>query len=390
MQRKKVWINDGMRAKMIYAGEVIPNGWFLGRCSFSEETKTKISKSRKGKIHVHKGNISKLIIDKDELNLYLAQGFVQGRAPFSAEAKNNIIESRKRFFEKNPHWTNSASYKKGQDAWNKNIPMAESAKEKLSKAKKGTHFDAQTKQHKLEQERITRARHYGSVENSYATANKKKAQTLAKHKENDPDFVKKAQEKRIRTCRERYGVDSTSQVPETQAKRALTNLKKYGVPVATQNDSVKKKIVDSKRENHSFSTSSWENWLYERLLSKFKEEDVIRQYVDNERYPFACDFYIKPLDLFVELNFYWTHGKHRFNKDSEEDNATLAHWRKKQKMRIDSKGKEVKNSFYTAEYVWTVKDPLKVNIAKKNGLNYITIYNKGELYDFVRGLQIKI
>lgn len=389
MKKKKIWINNGVHARLIYTGEPIPDGWFLGRCQFSEETKNRIANSRKGRIHVHKGNISK-VIEKDELNFYLSQGFVQGRAPFAAEAKDNIVKARKRFFEKNPHWTNNTSFVKGQEAWNKNTPMTETAKEKLSKAKKGTHLDAETKQHKLEQEAITRTYHYGSVENSYLVANKKKLQTLAKHKESDPDFLNKIQEKKRRTCLERYGVDSSSQVPEIQAKRMLTNLEKYGVPIASKNDDVKEKIINSKRINHSFSTSSWENWLYERLLTKFKKDDVIRQYVDKNRYPFACDFYIRPLDLFVELNFYWTHGKHRFNKDSEEDRAILAKWREKQKTRINSKGKEEKNSFYTAEYVWTVKDPLKINIAKKNGLNYITIYNKGELYDFVRGLQIKI
>ena len=35
--------------------------------------------------------------------------------------------------------------------------------------------------------------------------------------------------------------------------------------------------------------------------------DVITQYKDD-RYPFACNFYIPSLDLFIECNYHWTYG----------------------------------------------------------------------------------
>ena len=40
---------------------------------------------------------------------------------------------------------------------------------------------------------------------------------------------------------------------------------------------------------------------------KERYPDVITQYKDD-RYPFACDFYIPSLDLFIECNYHWTHG----------------------------------------------------------------------------------
>lgn len=63
----------------------------------------------------------------------------------------------------------------------------------------------------------------------------------------------------------------------------------------------KLKIYKSKKQNNSFNSSSYEENFYSNLLTIFENSDVVRQYKD-ERYPFACDFYIKPLDLFIELN----------------------------------------------------------------------------------------
>ena len=380
---KKVWITNDIQDKLINKDDVIPEGWKRGRKEFSKETKQKISNKRKGKIHIHKDNISKLI-EEQELRYYLEQGFELGRAQYSDEARNNIIVSRKKFFEDNPHWSNSTTWKKGNAAWNKGVPMSEASKEKLSRKRIGTHLSSEAKQQKVKHERETRALNAGSIENSYYIANEKKKQTLKVRKDLDPKFNEKVQEKSKNTCIQKYGCEYAAQSPEVQAKRERTNLEKYGVPIATKSDLIKEKIFDTKRKNNSFSKSQWENLFYVLLLSKFKSEDVIRQYVDKDRYPFNCDFYIKPLDMFIELNFYWTHGPHPFNPNNEEDINLLNYWKSRQAIRINSKGKESKNSFYTAVEVWTVRDVQKITIAKKNNLNYVLIYNKGELYDFIR------
>ena len=77
------------------------------------------------------------------------------------------------------------------------------------------------------------------------------------------------------------------------------------------------------RKNNSYNKSKSEEKIYNLLLTKFNKSDIIRQY-KSDLYPFACDFYIKSLDLYIEYNGHWTHGWYydrclgSFNKDNLE------------------------------------------------------------------------
>lgn len=128
----------------------------------------------------------------------------------------------------------------------------------------------------------------------------------------------------------------------------------------------------TKFKNNSFNTSSPENAFKLYLEEKYGKNDIIPQYSDD-RYPFACDFYIRSLDLFVELNITWTHGGKRFEK-SEEDILLLNHWKEKAKT-----SKYYKNAIYT----WTDLDVRKYNKAIENNLNYLVFYNLQEAYERV-------
>ena len=68
--------------------------------------------------------------------------------------------------------------------------------------------------------------------------------------------------------------------------------------------------------------SKSEDRVYDFLTSKFGKEDIERQYRSNS-YPFSCDFYIKSLDLYIECNFGWTHGKHWFDSNNKDDIAVV-------------------------------------------------------------------
>ena len=97
----------------------------------------------------------------------------------------------------------------------------------------------------------------------------------------------------------------------------------------------------------------------------FSADDICRQYRDEERYPFNCDFYIKSLDLFIELNLHWTHGGRPFDENDDECINKLAIW----------KEKATTSKFYTtAINVWTIRDVKKIMTAINGGLNYISVY----------------
>lgn len=124
---------------------------------------------------------------------------------------------------------------------------------------------------------------------------------------------------------------------------------------------MKSKEYETKKKNNTFNCSSVEEKCF-MLLDYLFKEDVVRQY-QSYLYPFSCDFYIKSLDLYIEINGTWTHNNHPFS-DSEEDRLILNEW----KERSDSD--YYKNAIYTR----TDLDVRKQNYASDNKLNYISLY----------------
>lgn len=99
------------------------------------------------------------------------------------------------------------------------------------------------------------------------------------------------------------------------------------------------------------------------MVSKFGVVNVKRQY-KSEKYPFACDFYIVNKDLYIEINFHWTHGFEPY--DIYKHVEMLNEWVNKSKT----------SDFYkNAINVWTIKDPLKRKTAKDNNLNWIEFFD---------------
>lgn len=160
---------------------------------------------------------------------------------------------------------------------------------------------------------------------------------------------------------------------EVQNKIKATNLSRYGVSSAMKLDAILQKVSDSKRKNNTFSTSKPEEIMYQELCNVFEKSDIYRWYNKDERYPFHVDFYIKSLDLFIELNATWLHGKHWFNPNDKNDIDRLNLYINRVNM-----GKVF---YQTAIDVWTKRDVLKRETAKKNHLNYIVFW-KQDLSDF--------
>lgn len=156
---------------------------------------------------------------------------------------------------------------------------------------------------------------------------------------------------------------------ERREKMRQTMIERYGMPYSYMNDDLMKKSWETKRRNGTFNTSKPELTMKSLLIEVFGEDDVFCQYRDDARYPFACDFYIKSLDLFMELNAHWSHGGHWFDKNNEEDLQKLAEWQ--------SRAKEKGSRYYHAAiHVWTERDLLKKATAEQNNLNYLVFWNQ--------------
>lgn len=130
-----------------------------------------------------------------------------------------------------------------------------------------------------------------------------------------------------------------------------------------------KKAFDTKIRNGSFKKVDTiaEIELYNILLKFFEKDDIVHPYRDEERYPFNCDFYIRSLDLFIELNRFWTHGGRPFDPDDERCKEQLSLWEERAK---------TSQFFKNAIDTWTVRDVKKFSVAKDNKLNYICFYKE--------------
>ena len=255
--------------------------------------------------------------------------------------------------------------------------------------------------------------------NSNETKEAYKKSCIDKYGVDNPMKNKNVVDKGKETCRNKYGVVRASLLKEYQDKVKETNMKRYGVEVPLQNKEINKKwhetcyanfgtysplankeiynkteettykkygvycVFNTKenrekllsektkqkryetlRKNHTFNTSKIEETIYEKLIDLYGKSDILREYKDKDRYPYRCDFYIKSLDLFIEVQGYYTHGKHPYNPNSLEDKILLQKY----------KDKYGENS--QSVTIWTIKDVEKRNKAKENNLKYLEIFHK--------------
>ena len=168
-------------------------------------------------------------------------------------------------------------------------------------------------------------------------------------------------EKAKQTCLERYGVDSYSKTEEYIQKIKQTNIERYGVDCYTKTEEYKIRSYKTKKQNNTFNSSKIEKQFEEYL----KENNInYKTQYKSELYPFFCDFYLPDNDLYLEINAHWTHGGHPFDSTNNEDQLKLEMWKQK------------RTNFYdNAIEIWTKRDVLKRETAKKNNLNYIEVFS---------------
>ena len=162
-------------------------------------------------------------------------------------------------------------------------------------------------------------------------------------------FASDAIKERIRkTNNERYGVDNWK-----QSEAGRQNAKEIFA-----DGTVKAKEIATKKKNGTLNSSRQEERMYDLLKELYPDYTLIREYKE-ERYLFYCDFWIKELDVFIELNLHYTHGSHPYNPESKEDQERLTRY---------------KDYHYIID-VRTVRDPKKLEVAKSNNLRYIAVYD---------------
>ena len=177
-------------------------------------------------------------------------------------------------------------------------------------------------------------------------------------------------EKIKQTNVQKYGVDNPLKNKEIREKIKQTNIQKYGVDNPLKNKEIWKKSQDNRQIS---SKSKLENNFLNYLKLKYESDDIITQYKSKE-YPYYCDFYIKSINLYIEIQGHWTHNDHPFDINNLNDQLIMNKWRTK-----SLSDKYYKNALNT----WTIKDVEKRNTAIQNNLNYLEIFGKTDLNKYI-------
>lgn len=184
-------------------------------------------------------------------------------------------------------------------------------------------------------------------------------------KENSEIYQKISQ-----TCINKFGVDSSLKNKEVREKIKQTNIQKYGVDNPLKNKEIWKKSQDNRQIS---SKSKLENNFLNYLKLKYEPDDIVTQYKSKE-YPYYCDFYIKSINLYIEIQGHWTHNDHPFDINNLNDQLIMNKWHTK-----SLSDKYYKNALNT----WTIKDVEKRNTAIQNNLNYLEIFGKTDLNKYI-------
>lgn len=216
-----------------------------------------------------------------------------------------------------------------------------------------------------------------NLKSTWNSMDLEKKKTIKKNKQKAWDDKSEEDKIEIRIKRvQAYNNKSQEEKEETLRKRSKAQKEAWRNKSEEDIQNYVTKANNSKKLNKTFNSSKPEIELKEYLEKIFGKNDIEYQYDKDPRYPFLCDFYIKSLDLFLELNLFMTHGNHAFDPNNEKDLNTLKVWEEKAKDHP---------LYKNAIEVWTIKDPKKLQIAKENNLNYLTIYNYKQLNNLFLG-----
>ena len=224
-----------------------------------------------------------------------------------------------------------------------------------------------------DQIRQTVQEHYGVDNPSLSSViRERRRETMQARYGVDNPFASETVKEQIRqTVQERYGVDYAVQSETVQEQIRQTMRERYGVDYGMESAEIRARAMDTKRKRGTFNSSSSEDILYELLVEYANQHGmtVVRQHCDEERYPFAVDFYIPERDLFIELNGSWSHGRHWYESDREMDQKIAQTWRKKGE----------KSKYYRAAFeTWVERDVRKRAAAREAQLNYVTLWDGSE------------
>jgi len=223
-------------------------------------------------------------------------------------------------------------------------------------------FESDEVKEKIKQTNLERYGYENAFQNP-EIQEKQKQTCLELYGAENPFELDEIKEKIKQSLIEKYGVDHPLKLKTIKERIKQTNIERYGYATYTQTDEYKIKEYQTKKQNHSFNSSKIEQdfkqWLIDNNI-EFKY-----QYRSDD-YPFNCDFYFPDKDLYLEIQGSWTHGKHPFDENDNDDIELLNG--------MFEKG-QTSDFYKNAIEVWTKSDPKKRQWVKEHNLNWIEVFS---------------
>ena len=195
------------------------------------------------------------------------------------------------------------------------------------------------------------------------------------HPNQNPEIKAKMRASMVHTNMERYGVPDVMMVSEVAQrsadKRQEVMFERYGARNSVEIPNIRNAIFESRRKNGTLCSSRCEDTLYELLVGKFGVDDVIRNSIIDNRYPWHVDFYVKSRDLFIEMNGDKCHNGHWFDDTSIDDLEIVACWEEQVFLSDNRKSSRYRRYIET----WTKSDVEKRQTAQNNHLNYLVFWD---------------
>lgn len=183
------------------------------------------------------------------------------------------------------------------------------------------------------------------IDYAFLTKEAKEKAKLNSHSTEVEDKIKN-------TCLTRYGVENPAQSNVVKEKSKNTIFKKHQINFSQE------RLNLSLKDLHNTGTD-----IEKELYSKLSNFTVLYNACSND-YPYLCDFYVKELNLYIELNITWTHNFHYYDDTNNSDNDKLTEMINKN------------NDYYNMTiYTWTIRDIEKRDCAISNKLNYAVVWN---------------
>lgn len=261
----------------------------------------------------------------------------------------------------------------GEEYYTRTKEYKERARE-VNQRKYGKDYYTQTEEYR-ERAKATCLEKYGTEYSVQAESVKEKTRKtcLEKYGVTNGGSSEQAKQKAKGICQEKYNVNYYTQTEEYKQKYKQTCLEKYGSTNYFSSEVFYEKVIKTKK-----SMSRFEQKIFDYLKEIFDESDIISQYKDerykNQRtnYKWNCDFYIKSLDLFIEVQGTKEHNNHPFNPNDQNDLNELALLKQKEQEKLKEKNYTRYSSIIEG---WTVIDPMKRQVAQENHLKYLELFD---------------